>query len=295
MDYSFLDPNKIYKTAIVGAWGDMFASYAHVSLISRLTPLKKFDVLYYGYDRYIKDFLELQENINEVTWVEPKNKEEYEEIAKESGNTESKNWITNIFGADSKDIISTHLNSFPKLKEIYIRNFDYKLPETSIEIKENSILFNPYSMQSVPLRGHWRFIPDALEWLLKNTDWNIVMIGQDKYHHVKWGITEFPIFVNHPKLQNLVGKTESMLDVLAIVEKCQGMITTSNCLSMWSIVSQKPTIVMLNSMLADPKRDTSVYYFRKWIECHPNTLLSYWATIADFTEAAETWKLNIGV
>ena len=291
MKYDFLDKNKILYASIVGAWGDMFASYAHLSLISRLTPLEKFNIIYYGYDPHIKTFLELQNNINSVIHIKPKNKEEYEDIAKESGNTESKEWLSKIVpDIDAKQIIPTHLNSFPKLQGIYIRNFEYNLPETSLEIPENSILFNPYSMQSVPLRGHWRFIPDALEWLIENTDYNIILIGQEKYHHVLYGDTEFPLYISHPKVTNLVGKT-SMLDVLAIAQKCKAIITTSNSLSMWSIISNKPCIVMLNSMLDDPQKDTSVYYFKEWINCPPNKLLSNRASLEDFEKVMLEWKL----
>ena len=272
----------------------MIASYAHISIISRLTPLKKFNVLYYGYDRHIKTFLEYQDNINSVTHVMPTSKLHYEEIAKEASNTYSKEWIKTIFGIDPKSVIATHLSAHHKLHNIYIRDFDYKLPPSTIDLPENSIIFNPYSMQSCPMRGHWRFIPEALEWLLKNTDWNIVMVGQKKYDHAKWGEFEFPIFIKHPRLLDLVDKTESMIDVLSLVEQCKGIVTTSNSLSMWSAAAKKPTLVMLNTVLENPAKDTAVYYFRKWIEHDSNLLLSNWATLEDFEKAVEQWKASIG-
>jgi len=283
-----------YTAVVIGAWGDAIASYAHISLVTTLTPIKKVQVIYYGLDPTIIDFFRIQDNIEKAIYIKPKNKDEYIEIAKESGNTNKMDWLHKIYqDVDLSSVIPTHLNAFNKTQGIYIRNFDYTLPKTQFNILPHSILFNPYSMQSVPLRGHWHYIPDALDWLLAETDWNIVLIGQEKYHHAKHGDMEFPLFVKHDRVLNLVGKTNSMVDVFAACEKCDGILTTSNSLSMWSIVAKKPAIVFLNGMLDNPLEGTSFHYFKKWIDIEPNTFIRFGDDLPTFKKVFLLWQQQL--
>lgn len=115
----------------------------------------------------------------------------------------------------------------------------------------------------------WIIVPQDLEqFLVRETDWNIVLTGQEKTFNL-WGeYWDFPFIVDHPKVLNLVGKTESMLDVLSLASQCHGMITTSNCLAIWSIISNKPTIVLMNSKLTEPIVPGHAYW-KEWVEYPP--------------------------
>lgn len=277
-----------------GGWGDMFVSYANMCQLNN-----KFNVVYNGKDKHIPKFLEYQDNIEKVAYVPYINNKDVKKLISEAyeiNETGNKEWIKKISTIDLDKFVLTHPNLDQRKNLKIIRNFNYKLPESDFKIKPHSLLFNPYSMQSLMPNNHCPLIPEILRWLV-NTDWNIVLIGQNIYNHMIIGDIPFPLKIHKEdkfdNLQNLIGKTESMIDVLNIAQQCDGIITTSNCLSMWSIISNKPALVILNNVLSNPKDHIALNFYKKWIDYKPNTLLNYDCTPNQFMEAFKKWETTL--
>ena len=276
-----------------GGWGDMFVSYANMCQFNN-----KFNVLHNGQDKYIPKFLEYQDNIEEVIHVPYIIKTDAKEIALEANEINqhgNKEWIREISDMNPDNFVLTHADFEQKKNLQIIREFEYKLPESNFKIKPHSLLFNPYSIQSLMVNNHCPLIPEMFAWLVTETDWNIVLIGQETYNHTYFGERPFPLKIsgNDGNWQNLVGKTESMIDVFDIAKQCDGIITTSNCLSLWSIISDKPALVILNDLMSEPKERVSLNFYKEWINHKPNTLVDYNCTPNQFMETFKKWEKTL--
>jgi hypothetical protein len=279
-------------TTAMGAWGDVFTS---LTLIERLkSRVSKVDILYYGFDVEIAKFLEHQENIDSVIHVLPKSHDDYHKILDEAAQ-DKLDWIEAISDIKLMDrkILPTHLRYSSMIPELIFRKFSYKLPKIEQSYPKPCILLNPVSFHSCRFEEHWPFIPNAIEFLIKESGWNFILIGQEKTRHcLKGEYWDYPYQINMPNVVNLVGQTESMAQVLAIAELCDGIITTSNCLSMWSILSNKPAIVWLNSKLTHPFA-VGHFYYREWITSKPNSIVSFDDDFATFMKVYEEWNRNL--
>ena len=71
-----------------------------------------------------------------------------------------------------------------------------------------------------------------------------------------------------------------MLEVLALAQSCDGIITTSNSLSMWTVMQGIPGLIALNRVMDDPE-----YYFRRWIEEARNTIVGHRSDLRQFQGA----------
>ncbi len=263
-------------------WGDIFVDYANVCLLKN-----KVNVLFYGYDKYIPKFLKHQDNIGEVRHVVPETAVDYAKAAALSRKPE---WLWEICNQtypklDHKKFLMIHTNRMDQT----IREIDLKLPKREFQVDKPSLLFNPYSIQSLMFSNHCPLIPEIFTWLIDQTDWNIILTGQKIFHHAYFGEQPFPLKISNEEevnnLQNLVGETESMIDVLHIANQCEGIITTSNCLAHWSIITNKPAIVLMNDMMTNPGNRKALQFYRNWIEHKPNTLLTHDCTPDQFMEA----------
>jgi len=281
-----------YFTAI-GAWGDVFACYARICLMMKETGLPKANILHYGFDPHIKDFLEYQDNIEEVLHLVPDSLGAYDDVIAEA-NTGSMDWINELKGwahLNHNLMIMGHTTHDIISKKIINRHFDYRIPPSSVPLPLHSVLFNPYSFQSCSFRAHWPFMPNVLRFLLDETDWHVVLVGQEKTFNTNGEYWDFPMIVDHPEVTNLVGKTESMFEVLAIAEDCEAIISTSNCLSLWSIIADKPSIVLMNSKLTDPFV-IGHEYWKEWVETEPNKCVYYDQNFDQFRKAYQGWNVS---
>lgn len=277
--------NKSLEWVVINrnGWGDMFVDYANICLLNR-----KVNVIFYGYDKYIAKFLEYQDNIGEVRHIIPESREDY--AFKLPIECLEKEWLQKICNLtepklDPRKFLMTHTERLTRT----IRDIDLKVPPRNFKIDKPSLLFNPYSIQSLMYSNHCPLIPDVFVWLVDQTDWNIVLIGQKTFNHCYFGEQPFPLKINNEdeadNLQNLVGETESLIDVLHIANQCEGIITTSNALAHWSIITNKPAIVLMNDVMTNPGERKALKFYRNWIEHEPNTLLEYTCTPDQFMEA----------
>lgn len=260
-------------------WGDMFIDYKNICLIER-----QVNVIFYGYDEYIPKLLEFQDNIEKVVHLVPESREKYARTPIESGSTVWVKKICEQVDVDPREVTWIHRSRTHKIN----RDIDIRLPPRDFKLEKPSLLFNPFSIQSVNLDNHCPLIPEVLPWLVEQ-GWNIVLTGQKVFDHVYYGPHPWPLPIENENevnnLQNLVGKTESLIDVLHIANQCEGIISTSNCLAHWSIMTNKPAIILMNDYMTNPGDRKALKFYREWIEHEPNTLLPFDCTPQNFMEA----------
>jgi hypothetical protein len=277
---------------VAGAWGDSIACYGHICRYAKEHGLEKVNVVYHGLHTEVIPFLKKQKYIGKVSVLALE-----EPVRTEAGldpigffnffqsaellSTNFAGWMR-ATGLDQQipNLLPTHVSR--ELPTECYRDFELYLPDVKTDwtmLQQPYLLFQPYSCQSCPLHMHWEYWMEALDWVLENTTLGIVLIGNKT--------SEFdPNFrfpqVNNPRVINLVGQTESLLDVFHIMKGAEGVITTSNSLSMWSIVTKKPALVVCHKLIR-----TS--YFYQWINYPPNHVLNVAINLEDFKKECAVW------
>jgi len=247
---------KSYFTAI-GSWGDVLACLGNIYF----TNPETINIIYFGFDPNIKNFLEIQPKVREVVHIIPKNDTHFLRLTTLASMKADLNQLFKIEGK----IIATHVDhdALPN------RNFQCNISKTYE--KNNKILFQPYSLQSNRLDEHWPFWMDALNWLLEEND--IILTGNSKSHQL-FKNEPLPEFPTHPRLTNLIDQTDSMEDVFALAEACKFVITTNNCLASWTAMKEIPALIM-HTKRVNP-------YFYRWINCGQNIILPNETTLEEF-------------
>lgn len=267
----------------IGAWGDMIASIGNAFSVMDRLGQEKCDFLYYGFDPSVAEFMRLQPRIGTVAHIIPINKEIYHQVyltAFWSGLPPVR-WLWDIIESTPftmQSIWPTHMD-----RECQTRPYAPQYWKSAV-LSEDAItwaktvraetpgplyLFNPTSTHSSPLSAHWPLWKEALQWLLENSPYNFAWVGlEDVIGHP-----------SHPRLVNLVAKTPSMMHVLALSRECDGMITTSNSLSMWSAVEEKRSLVACHRDLYHP----NALYYKNWVH-HPDNI------IVNFTDGLEQFQ-----
>lgn len=260
-------------TLVNGAWGDAFACYGNICKLLENRNLEKANVVYYGLDPDIVLFLKSQEKIEKVRVLnisEPQLFFKYAGLA--AGDFPA--WMQ-ITGLDEEipDLIPTHINRYYNLENPTEcnRTFTIRLPQVKTNWLDfykshgSYILFQPFSCHSCTFDRHWPYWVQCLEWVLENTNKKIVLVGQltsGSDHRFK-----FP-WIEHSNLINLVGQLDSMVDIFYLMNYADYCITTSNALSMYSIISDKPSLVVCNQII----KERALYYYN-WIHHKPNQVL----------------------
>lgn len=276
-------------TTVHGGWGDAIASYGNIRALLTERQANQANVVFFGIDSDIITFLKSQKGIGKVRHLQITDKTQYYEYSV-MGILDFP-LFTRMTGLHDQipDLIPTHISDFYQSKNQTVCNryFDAVLPPpvfdwTEVLPKEPFILFQPYSCYSCKQSEHWPFWMEALDFVLNNTTLKVVLIGQLKSMYDDQFI--FP-WVEHRNLVNLVGQTSSMIDVFHIMAKAEGVISTSNGLSMWSIVTNKPSLVVCNQII----QNSPVKYYYNWINHSPNLLLDHETEIDTFSLAAKNF------
>jgi hypothetical protein len=207
--------NNIWTLA-VGAWGDSICAYGNMCRLLKEKNLEKCNVVYFGLDMNVCEFFKSQPNVDRVSSLdisEPSVIAKYIRLA----NEDFPEWMK-ITGLQDQlpDLAPTHISDYYQKQnpiDCY-RDFEIVLPlclgewNSFFEDKKPYILFQPYSTNSCDYDMHWPHWGEALNWLLENTDKNIVLVGEMPPAGANKPVW-FP-FIEHPRLMNLVGQTKSM-------------------------------------------------------------------------------------
>lgn len=138
------------------------------------------------------------------------------------------------------------------------------------------LLLHPYSNASTPEDAHWEGWVEGIA-SLKQMSMPVLITG--RMWPDAWGPQP-----TGGSLVDMIGATPSMEHLLALTTHAKGVVTTSNCLSMWSYTASVKTVVMMNRALTRMTDN----WFRRWIEHPMNELVPFGATQQDFHAAIGT-------
>lgn len=277
--------NTWYTT--VGAWGDSLIAYGNICHQLRERGEEKANVVYFGLDQNVCEFLKAQPNVDKVSWLvidHPEMIGKYIEMACR----DVPQWLE-LTGLKEQlpDLVSTHVTlNEQHEKTDHHRDFDPALPpplgnwDEFLADKTPYVLFQPYSFQSCGYADHWPHWNAALQHVLEKTDKNVVIVGEmpDAGNSTD-GLKEL-YGLEHPRVTCIVGQTRTMLDVLHIANDASAIVTTSNALSCWAVLKKIPAVVACNRVI---KSYTPYYY--NWIKTAPSVVLDHDTTVEDFKAA----------
>jgi hypothetical protein len=269
-------PNPQWAFAI-GNWGDTLAAVGTTQAVLQRSGRSQIGMIHFGKDPAISRFLAAQPWCREARWIQPKDHQHYCSVVAPACDpcVPAERWMPELFqplGLDWRTVAATQLQWRTYHPELFTRPRDLELsPEIRQRAAEQRVslggakdrvyLLHPRSTDSCSWKGHWfyRRLNASVEFLLENTPHTYVLTGRG------WSCP-----IQHPRLVDLVGRHESMMDVLALAERCDGMITTSNSLSMWSVTQQIPAVVCQNVSYNDPNTP-----FWRWTAEFPNMIVRY--------------------
>jgi glycosyltransferase involved in cell wall biosynthesis len=265
-----------------GAWGDVFCSIGMAQAMRN--PSRPIHVLNYSMDPAVADFLREQPFIDAVHYYPPACFEDFTELfhkACMSRFTHYDRWLiefADFCNVPACDILYSQINQ--QEDQPVARWHDAALPagircwaHTQARIWGDYILLHPISTQSAKIGEHWPHWEAAVRWLVEETP----------YTYVLTGIADMDVPASD-RLINLIGRTENMMQVLALCEKSKGVISTCNAVSIWTVMQDIPGLIVANSVFNE-KAD----YYHRWINTAPNTLLYQYDTLQWFKSVASEW------
>ena len=259
----------MYGTAC-GVWGDILTGLGFF-----LNDIGEGKILYLGNNDLIVDFLKEQPFIKQVKKLQVDEK------------LWRRYWIYSVFHKISDEYPDympkpedPFLNQGLKQSEFKITHLTYdkaqpdqpiyqwqnaKLPkyiedwarETAKTLPKNFYLYQPYSFNSNSPDDHWPYWNELTDLLLKRTNKNLVIIGNNWIPSV---YRSFQYFESN-KIFSLYNQTPSMLHVFGLAKYAVGTITTSNSLAHWCQIQNLPCTVISNR-----KSTRKHYYFRRVLE-----------------------------
>lgn len=292
---SITPPSSTPKwVSAIGAWGDTFAACGNAQHYLHTTQGTSLGIVHYGFDPYIKVFLEAQPWVREAVHIRPSSMEEYLSVIRIScGFTLPNNTWADIVLKDTpsilkEEVFGAHINfqMTSKLPTAHMWRHTPVLPKHNrlySQIVEQCrgkkvYLLNPISTQSCLAKHHWPYWPEALQWLHdevipNNPDKEFVLVGLNEQINSQVAKERYPNFIN------LIGKAESVIDILALAQCCDGIISTCNNLSLWAVMDNIPAVVAFNAALFYPNN-----YFRIWLNRLPNLPVEFSHPLEKFQE-----------
>lgn len=241
---------------IVGdGFGDALGVLGNCQTLLRGNEGARINILHYGFNKGIKEFLELQPCIGEVRRIEPPDKDTAREVGNEVGAYYAypkEKWLPKLLqgtGIDPDTVAETQIHwpwgTWPVHHPVDVRLREDA--ETWAEQKRAElgefILVQPYSTSSVNVAEHWPYWTPYLRWMLQATVSThlLVFCGLNKIPGLKG-----------PNVIDLIGETPSMQHVFALCDRAKGTITTCNGLANWAAVRGNPALIAGNHAIPRP-------------------------------------------
>jgi hypothetical protein len=275
---------ETWGTAI-GAWGDCLIDLG----IAKAFLGEGFGIINFSKDPDIAKFIEAQPFVRECIRVEPKNAKDYHLRYWEMVSTPQFGQLDGIYkivrrsGIHRKNVVCTSIDNSKIHRRIAYPWHGAVLPSSAysdamdmLRRETDPLIFtkpfyiiNPYSLNSCPLEEQWSHWDEAIELLLRYTPYTYILVG-----------TGYNIEGRHDRLVNLVGQTDSMLEVMALAQMSQGVFTTANGLSHWCWVQNIPSVVVGNKPLSSYES-----YFKHYLNKSDN-LVMFENGLAEFWQFA---------
>lgn len=268
---------------ILGGWGDAIAGLGHVQQALRQTHGIQTGIFYYGFDPHCAEFLAAQPYVREVTHLVPKDRAEYVAVAAQASAAQDFGWLKQLgLGDVPEGVWAAHLDfTNPKGKTEIYRPSGLHWPagvreaarERLKEVPGPRYLLFPRSEESTSWAGHWPYWVTAIGWLLEHTPHTYLLCGRE------WDASaSLPV---HERLVDLRGQCDSMAEVYALADRCEGVITTSGNLAVWAAAMEKPAVICNNERMAEWS------YFERWIDGPNARIVKHGQNLPPFQSACE--------
>ncbi len=240
--------DDVYGTAAYN-WGDIFLGLGFF-----YDEIKCGNIIYYGYDKDIIEFLECQYFINNVIHVIPNDMIEYTTLP---NNENFKNFLEEKTGITN--IKLTHLSDMNHFAEFLKPLPKYKIPNTYDEWAKDYLsqfdkpvyVVFPYSLASNQWSIHHPWWSSILHRLSQEKDKIFLICGKfncdNAINNDQSVDPDFIDFINsQDNFINLINKTESNLHVMALSCNATGTISTSSNIAHWSVNQNNNPLVVEN-------------------------------------------------
>lgn len=277
----------------IGEWGDAIGA---VGIAHALKAPPGMRWLMVGSDAKLAEWLSLQPPFGgpsylvrspDLDWYFDKVRRACQTPVGESGNWQQE--VLEVAGVRPDRFWETQINyySWPPLQPRHWRNpvLDPVAVAWAKEVVDSLIattgrkpvILHPYSNSSNTVRNHWAGWPAGIEWLGEQ---GLPAILTGRVWPSEWG--EVP---STPGIINLIGATPGMQHIYALTQAAGRVVTTSNSLSMWSIIAQIPTVVTTNRFMAQNCPES---WFRQWINDPINRFVLFSASQRTWRETVST-------
>lgn len=258
-----------------GAPGDVICGIGNAMLHEEWKSTN--DFLYYGRDPAVAEFIRAQSFCDQCIGVIEKDPHRYQQSVQqlcikvfptdEGYYPYLKSVVLPKTGIAPQQLHLVHIGEMAKRQYRIHRWKNPQLPysvlawakDVFIQDGRRSYVLQPYSWQSNTKERHWPHWTDAILWLLQNTDHRYYLTGQDMAHRFA-----------SDNLVDLIDKTPTFQEVLAIADLCDGVISTTNNLTHWAVMTDKPSVACCVWGMS-----FKWYYFRKWVEVAPVRLVEF--------------------
>lgn len=286
---------------VMGSWGDAISCYGNICDRLRREGRSVANVVYYGPDQAIVPFLKAQSNIGTVVHSRPPDEHTYYNVVFHATGMENVPidvWWPHLGLQNHIPITDLWLTMVEYNLHTNPRFFPHRMDlPTDIELVwmeevrkwaagRKYVLFQPYSTSNTTTYDqHWDHWQAALKWLYKETKWPIVMCGQQHYLDTYVDVSYDPDRLN----STFIGHTPTMMHAFALANGAAGVVTTTNGMAHWTVVSNKRALVVKN------KKIHYFPYFDQYVQQSPNVVLPAEATVGQFGIAfEETFGPNWG-
>lgn len=287
---------------VIGSWGDALCCLGNIRACTDAAQ-----ILHYGFDPEIAPFLLRQRGVAAVRAVRPESDTAYravqEKIARPGNQPADWPEVYVPAGLGPGDLLCTHLSSErmeePTLPRVYNllsapyavrRQAERQVGQARRRGGQPVVLLHPYSMNSVAAWLHWPHWAEAIAWLLAETPYTYLLTGQDWQADLKAhpDAARWPFLSEgHPRLVNLLDTLPSMPHLFALAEACDGVITTSNSLALWSTCQHLDGLILCNGLTSYPGN-----YFRRWFDVPSQRVLEWTAPLEAFVACMRGWSVG---
>jgi hypothetical protein len=275
---------------VFGAWGDALAQIGHARTRAREAH-KPVGAVVYWFDETLSDFVAAQPDFARVWHVLPPSPPHYQAIHDRWFDGRDRlrpaaEWMPDIL--EGTGIEAGQVDMLPVLADDGKEATPPVFHGASLPAEARAwaadrvgailggharplILLHPLSVTSTPESDGWPHW-EAARTYLKRAEATFVLTGQKPVP----GWDDLG-----PRLVDLSGRTPSMSHVFALAELCDGLICTSNSLSMFSVVADRPAVVCCNRAISwEPD-----YLFSRWLKRPPNHLVLWDQDVSHFRAA----------
>ena len=260
-----------YFTALNAPWGDALASIGWAQWCMKQIGQSTCKFILHTKHKGIKEFMLAQPWIEDVIEVLVDSESYAECCAKlhplEASIQNIDKWLYMVNGIDKLTVWPTHIDRGAMSTAYCPPPSNLLLPDKYVawaknwkatHASEGFILLNPCSENSEAVGNHWNHWKKALDWLVK-LPFTFVLVGLSNVHKIK-----------APNVIDLTARTDSNMNVLALLELSDGYIGTSNNVAIYNLSSGKKAIVCSNLSCR-----TATNFFNRLIDRAPNTWIRY--------------------